>query len=549
MKKIIIVLLGVLVFALPTVNKAYAGSLNEYELEIIEAAKQEYEYSGAYYRAEDCYIDKLVEYFSQDDIDITKEDKDNILQWAYENIEKGVREGYLKPVGTYDGQDDSDTLIETQSGKNNPDAISQIGNSNSDKKSHIDSHAKIQTGKTSQQYTDREEQIGESIQHTIGKIINKNQNTEEKNSFLTDENKTDRLKISDSDAGLDSYNINAFDLTETYTDIDKDKGNINIKIYNIYNILYFIIGLVIFVFVLCIAHCFFKKGAYRKSGGDLKMHTDFNTENLFSYFYAFLLAFVILVLNISIGLGLGLFSSQSIIKSINKGNYFEKTYEDIIANTEKILSQAGFPETLLSEVISRDKLHISGMNYVEDVLNNREPELEHDISAEISNKLMEYINEAGIAETPDLSEKVANVAAAVETEYADGIKMRIIDYLTECKQKYNRAIKIILPCIIVLMAIICYLLLKIQRYKHRGVRYISYALLASSISTIVIALYTLWRNNGSNVMANADYYYEMASQYLKVNYKGLVLLGLIGFCAAIVSFKVVDLMKKKIVRA
>jgi len=62
-------------------------------------------------------------------------------------------------------------------------------------------------------------------------------------------------------------------------------------------------------------------------------------------------------------------------------------------------------------------------------------------------------------------------------------------------------------------------------------------------------LYTLWRNNGSNVMANADYYYEMASQYLKANYKGLVLLGLIGFCAAIVSFKVVDLMKKKIVRA
>ena len=97
MRKLVL-FLATVIFSLYMVDAAYAGDLNEHEQAIIEAAYESYEYKGKFYKADQKYIDKLVDYLSQDDIDITAGDKDIIIQIAYDNIELGVRDGYLKPI-------------------------------------------------------------------------------------------------------------------------------------------------------------------------------------------------------------------------------------------------------------------------------------------------------------------------------------------------------------------------------------------------------------------------------------------------------------------
>lgn len=96
------VIITSLLFFLLLTSSAYAGGLNEHELDVINAAKETYEYNGVKYKLEQKYIDKLINYLSQDHIDLTKEDKDTILEIAYNNIYTGIIEGYLKPI---DGQD------------------------------------------------------------------------------------------------------------------------------------------------------------------------------------------------------------------------------------------------------------------------------------------------------------------------------------------------------------------------------------------------------------------------------------------------------------
>ena len=274
----------------------------------------------------------------------------------------------------------------------------------------------------------------------------------------------------------------------------------------------------------------------------------FNSEDLLSTFYSFLLTCLILALNISIGIGLELYNRNSLIKSINSSDYFKQTYEEIMENTENILSQDGFPATLLSEVITMEKLHISGMKYVEDVLNNRETNLGQGIRDEIIYSLKEYAVENYITDTGDVSEEILKVSKAVENEYSNRIKMRIVDYLTECSKTYNRAIKILVPLIIALIIIISYLLIKMQYYKHRGVRYISYALLVSSLLTLIIALYNLFIKGSGNVLVQADNYYEITRSNLKLNFKELFYFGLAGFVASMISFLMVDIMKKRFIR-
>lgn len=275
---------------------------------------------------------------------------------------------------------------------------------------------------------------------------------------------------------------------------------------------------------------------------------NFNAAAFFSTFYAFLLTVIFIMVNIIVGLGAGLFSSKSIIKSINRSDYFEKTYEDVKINTENILYRAGLPTTILSDVITRDRIHISGMDYVGAVLDNKEPQLGQDIREEIINKIREYFKEEGIIETGSLPAELQQISAAIEQEYTGRIQLRIVDYLMEYRQKYNRAVVIVMPCMIIMIIIISYLLIRIQRYKHRGVRYISYALFASSIFTIILALYLILKKGYSAVMVKPDHYYELISDYLHMNIKVLAYIGLFGFAAALASVKVVDFMKKQIIR-
>lgn len=87
-----------ILFCLLPASTVYAGSLNEYEREIVAEAKKIYEYQGIRYHVPDRYINQLINYLSQDDVDITAEKRDEALTIAYDSIELGVQEGYLVPI-------------------------------------------------------------------------------------------------------------------------------------------------------------------------------------------------------------------------------------------------------------------------------------------------------------------------------------------------------------------------------------------------------------------------------------------------------------------
>ncbi len=99
MKKVTLIL-GIWTLSFMVSNTAYAGTLNEYENNLLKAAKAEYEYNGVRYVAAPSYINKLMDYLSSDEVDLTKEQSEEAIQIAYGSIETGVLEGYLIPVET-----------------------------------------------------------------------------------------------------------------------------------------------------------------------------------------------------------------------------------------------------------------------------------------------------------------------------------------------------------------------------------------------------------------------------------------------------------------
>lgn len=98
MKKSLLALGIILITTASSTISVSAGSLNAYENEVISAAKSIYEYNGVKYKVDQSYIDQLTNYLSSDGIDLTAEQRDEVIQLAYANIEQGVKDGYLIPI-------------------------------------------------------------------------------------------------------------------------------------------------------------------------------------------------------------------------------------------------------------------------------------------------------------------------------------------------------------------------------------------------------------------------------------------------------------------
>lgn len=126
MKKAILIP-GALMISIMLTSTVYAGTLNAYEQEIISAARRAYEYEGVDYVVKQEYINELISYLSSDDIDLNAEQKDKVMQEAFANVQRGVKEGYMIPLSPEDTKEEADS---SENDQKNTDTDSSESNQN-----------------------------------------------------------------------------------------------------------------------------------------------------------------------------------------------------------------------------------------------------------------------------------------------------------------------------------------------------------------------------------------------------------------------------------
>lgn len=168
MKKIVLAL-GIILFSLVKSQAAQAGTLNEQEAEIVKAAKGQFESEGAYYQVDPSYISQLIEYLSTDDVDLTKEQKEKVLQLVNDYIETGIKEKYLIPVG--EQQSNTDTISNANAPENG--TTTQAPDKNTEP---INSDDKVQPTKgaegSTEVDTDNLLQLVENIENNLNEADN-----------------------------------------------------------------------------------------------------------------------------------------------------------------------------------------------------------------------------------------------------------------------------------------------------------------------------------------------------------------------------------------
>lgn len=99
MKRCVVISVLAILMLLFSAPLVFAGSINGPEAGLISKASGTFQYEGKTYAATPQALGQLKAYLSRDDIDLTQEQADRAASMMYSNVEGGVLDGYLMPVG------------------------------------------------------------------------------------------------------------------------------------------------------------------------------------------------------------------------------------------------------------------------------------------------------------------------------------------------------------------------------------------------------------------------------------------------------------------
>jgi hypothetical protein len=270
-------------------------------------------------------------------------------------------------------------------------------------------------------------------------------------------------------------------------------------------------------------------------------------QSIISSIFAFLLSLLFILLFLGTGLAFGLFSDRIILSKVNESNYYNEVHQELNERAEKIITEAGLPSTVLTDVISLERVYIGGKYFIEDTLTGKDTVINTEkVREQLEQNINQYLTEEEVTKTEELEAGIYEIILRVEQEYKRGIQFQFIIYLAEYKLLFFDLMKIAVPVIVILSAFLCFLLVRMQQYMHKGVRYIAYATISSTSIVLITAAFLLFSGVYHKIEQVPDYYDRFLTSFLKWDIQVFLYLGGLGVLISILLITLVSYLKNNL---
>lgn len=270
------------------------------------------------------------------------------------------------------------------------------------------------------------------------------------------------------------------------------------------------------------------------------------TIKLISCLYAFILTLIFVVLFICAGVGFGVLNGRSISRNINESNYYNKVYEELYAKATQEMEEVGFPQSVLKEVITLERVYISSKNYLEAILNSEDAVINTErLMEELRQNLDQYLKAKGVARTKELNSEVDKLIYIIEEDYKATINLPLLSSIMEYRTNFLSTMRYVIPILILLAGAFSFFLLRMYHYIHRGLRFIAYAVISASNLILAMAGYLMITETYENVMAEPEYYQSFLRMYLRWDITVFLYVGGLGLILALVLISFISYLKNR----
>ncbi len=205
---------------------------------------------------------------------------------------------------------------------------------------------------------------------------------------------------------------------------------------------------------------------------------------------SFFLSLALFLLTFSTVLTATIFNSEFIFSSMNTSNYFVDKKDEITVSLTDLGHASGLDEAFFEDFVDEVMISSDTKEYLDNYYAGEGTVIDvTQFKQSFNEALDEYIEENNIKNVDGESREMLINKAAQIYRMSLGVPMfsRFSAYILNAKSVIPFAIYgLLLFCIVV-----CFVLFKANKWKHRAVKYISCAALGAAFSTAVIPLYLL----------------------------------------------------------
>lgn len=234
-----------------------------------------------------------------------------------------------------------------------------------------------------------------------------------------------------------------------------------------------------------------------------------------------------------IGCEAGIFNDRIILSQLDKTAYYASVNDAIRENVSELLLPSGLPDTILDGVIDEDEVRHDTKNAVQMSLKGQGYKADtRGLEARFKQNIQTYIEENAIVIGEETEEGIEQLLAAIKKEYERCMDFPFTKYFVRYQAAFHKFLIPALALFVVMSVFICMILIRMQRWRHRGMRYISYATLASALMVGIPTLVLLFSKVYTRVNVSPKYLYDLMVGVVKTD----LIVFLMLFLLAVVAF-------------
>jgi hypothetical protein len=211
-----------------------------------------------------------------------------------------------------------------------------------------------------------------------------------------------------------------------------------------------------------------------------------------------------------------------------------------------MMQKAGFPADVLKNVVTQERVYVGCKNYVNNTLAGKKAGLKTEkLHKELKDNLATYLSNQGAAQDDQLKKDMDKLAAGIVDVYKSSVQLKFISLITKYRIRYESLMKVMIPVIVALSGVLCFFLIRLHRYRHRGLRYISYALIASSLLILIASIYLITTKRYMMTDIAPEYYKSFINAYLRWNTMVFLYIGGLGLLLSTALISLTGYLKNR----
>lgn len=271
---------------------------------------------------------------------------------------------------------------------------------------------------------------------------------------------------------------------------------------------------------------------------------------LLSTVIAFLLSIFLTMLSYLGGIYFGIFNKRILLDSMNTADYYESINEYTYNSVSSLAIPLGLDESIFEGVFTLENASAEGQKLITANLNGETyaPDLSG-MEQRLTDNINNYLYHQGLTANEEQQQNIGKFVTTISDQYRSNLKVPYISYYTQVRGLFLKIFVIGMPILLILSIGAVILLIRLHKWWHKGLRFITYATLAATIMTCILPLSLLISEVYKRIHISPEYFYYFMTRYIGRSLTTFMIVSAILLAISIVLICVIYYRRKALKKA